>query len=95
MMYDINRINVVHRQTGAASTTLQRLRNFYVRFYDDALERNQVHEIYQGDHVQEKAWDVDVNARIVQVFMPAKSDNCLHLAEVEVYGMVSHSFIHS
>jgi hypothetical protein len=86
MMYDINRINVVHRQTGNTST-LRRLRNYYIQFYDDAPERNKVHEIYQGDHVQEKAWDVDVSARIVKLFMPAKSSNCLHLAEFEVFGI--------
>jgi len=85
MMYDINRINVVHRQTGSAYT-LRRLRNFYVRFYDDAQEKNQVYEIYQGDHVQEKAWDVNVSAQFVKLFMPAKSSNCLHLAEFEVFG---------
>ena len=92
LMYDINRINVVHRQTGTAST-LQRLRNYYVRFYDDAPEKNQVYEIYQVDHVQEKAWDVNVSARIVKLFMPAKSNNCLHLAEFEVFGVeVSNLF---
>ena len=92
MMYDINRINVVHRQTGS-DYTLRRLRNYYIRFYDAAPERNQVYEIYQGDHVQEKAWDVNVSARIVRLFMPAKASNCLHLAEFQVFGIeVSISF---
>ena len=87
MMYDINRINVVHRQTGS-TWTLRRLRNYYIRFYDAAPgERNQVYEIYQGDHVQEKAWDVNVSARIVRLFMPSKTSNCLHLAEFEVFGI--------
>ena len=92
MMYDINRINVVHRQTGS-DYTLRRLRNYYIRFYDAAPERNQVYEIWQGDHVQEKAWDINVSARIVRLFMPAKTSNCLHLAEFEVFGIeVSNSF---
>jgi len=92
MMYDINRINVVHRQTGS-DYTLRRLRNYYIRFYDAAPERNQVYEIYQAPHVQEKAWDVNVSARIVRLFMPAKTSNCLHLAEFEVFGIeVSNSF---
>ena len=88
MMYDINRINVVHRQTGTI-WTLRRLRNYYIRFFDDAPERNKVYEIHQLDHVQEKAWDINVSARIVKLFMPAKSSNCLHLAEFEVFGIES------
>ena len=84
MVYDINRINVVHRQTGT-EWTLRRLRNYYIRFYDDAQEMNQV-QINQVDHVQEKAWDVNVSAQFVKLFMPAKSSNCLHLAEFEVFG---------
>ena len=84
MMYDINRINVVHRQNGSDSV-LRRLQYFFIRFYD--IEGNKVHEIYQEESVQEKAWDVNVSARIVQLFMPAKSNNCLHLAEFEVFGV--------
>jgi len=69
-----------------------RLRNFYIRFYDDAQEMNQV-QINQVDHVQEKAWDVNVSAQFVKLFMPAKSSNCLHLAEFEVFGVeVSNLF---
>ena len=83
MMYDINRINVVHRQTGSYST-LQRLKYFFIRFYD--IERNQVLEIDQEESIQEKAWDVNVSAQFVKLFMPAKSSNCLHLAEFEVFG---------
>ena len=84
MMYDINRINVVHRQTGS-DYTLRRLRNYYIQFYDDAQEES-IQEIHQVDHVQEKAWDVNVSAQFVKLFMPAKRSNCLHLAEFEVFG---------
>ena len=89
-MYDINRINVVHRQTGTY-WTLRRLRNYYIRFFDDTPERNKVYEIHQVDWVQEKAWDVNVSARFVKLFMPAKRSNCLHLAEFEVFGIESVS----
>ena len=90
MMYDINRINVVHRQTGSDSV-LRRLQFFFIRFYD--IERNLVHEIYQEESIQEKAWDVNVSAQFVKLFMPDNGyrdddvTNCIHLAEFEVFGV--------
>ena len=92
MMYDISRINVVHRTWGS-DNVLRRLQNFNIRFYD--ATRNQVHSIYQGPSIQEKAWSVDASAQYVRIDMPDNSgrvdvtDNCLHLAEVEVFGVPS------
>lgn len=88
-MYDISRINVVHRTWGS-DNVLRRLQNFNIRFYD--ATRNQVYTLYQGSPIQEKAWSVDVGAQFVRIDMPDNSgrtditDNCLHLAEVEVFG---------